>query len=87
LGENIFNNRCETCHGLSGKGNGLFAFGLNPKPANLTSIIVQKQSDGAIFWKISNGNAPMPAFKYSLSKQQRWGVVNYIRELENKNTK
>jgi mono/diheme cytochrome c family protein/Spy/CpxP family protein refolding chaperone len=81
LGENIFSNQCATCHGISGKGNGPASFSLNPKPANLTSSVVQKQSDGAIFWKISNGNSPMPAFKYSLTKQQRWGLVNYIREL------
>lgn len=86
LGKNIFNNQCATCHGISGKGNGPAAFSLNPKPANLTSSVVQKQSDGAIFWKISNGNSPMPTFKYSLSEQQRWGLVNYIRELGNKNS-
>lgn len=80
-GENIFNQQCFTCHGTDGKGDGPAAVSLNPKPANLTSARVQNQSDGAIFWKITNGNSPMPSFKYALTKDQRWELVDYIREL------
>lgn len=80
-GRNIFNAQCFTCHGTDGKGDGPAAVSLNPKPANLTSASVQNQSDGAIFWEITNGNSPMPSFKYALSKTQRWELVNYIREL------
>ena len=80
-GQSIFNSQCFTCHGTDGKGDGPAAVSLNPKPANLTSAQVQNQSDGAIFWKITNGNSPMPSFKYALSKTQRWELVDYIREL------
>ena len=80
-GKNIFETQCFTCHGTDGRGDGPVAASLNPKPANLTSSKVQGQSDGAIFWKITNGNAPMPSFKYALSKTQRWAVVDYIRTL------
>ncbi len=82
-GENIFNSQCFTCHGTDGKGDGPAAVSLHPKPADLTSARVQKQSDGAIFWKITNGNSPMPSFKYALTKDQRWELVDYIRELGN----
>lgn len=80
-GKNIFETQCFTCHGTDGGGDGPAAISLNPKPANLTSSKVQEQSDGAIFWKITNGNAPMPSFKYALSKTQRWALVDYIRTL------
>ena len=80
-GKGIFNSQCFTCHGTDGKGDGPAAMSLNPKPANLTSKPVQQQTDGAIFWKLTNGNSPMPPFKYSLSENQRWELVDYIRQL------
>ncbi|PWT72102.1 MAG: cytochrome c class I [Bacteroidetes bacterium] len=83
LGEakTLYTANCGPCHGDKGKGDGLAASGLNPKPADHTSEAVQKQSDGAIFWKISEGRAPMPAYKRVFSDQQRWEFVTYIRTL------
>ncbi len=83
-GEKIFVQSCASCHGKEGIGNGPAGISLNPKPANLTSKEAQEQSDGAIFWKISNGNGTMVAWKYSLSEKQRWHLVDYIRELGKK---
>jgi mono/diheme cytochrome c family protein len=78
-GKNIFDTQCYTCHGNDAKGDGPVAMTLNPRPADLTSSKVQDQSDGAIFWKITNGNPPMPSFKDALSKKQRWDLVTFIR--------
>jgi mono/diheme cytochrome c family protein len=39
------------------------------------------QSDGAIFWKMSEGNTPMPAFQETFTEEQRWQVVHYVRTL------
>ncbi len=80
-GKSIFNAQCFTCHGTDGKGDGPAAMSLHPKPANLASNQIQQQSDGAIYWKITNGNSPMPSFKNALSKDQRWELVDYIRQL------
>ena len=72
---------CGPCHGEKGKGDGPASQGLNPKPADHTSAGVQSQTDGAIFWKLSEGRTPMPAYKKIFSDQQRWGLVNFIRTL------
>lgn len=83
-GKNLFDTYCTTCHGDNGKGDGPQAASLNVKPKNLTSKAVQEESDGALFWKISTGKQPMIAWKYTLSKKQRWQLVDYIRHFAKK---
>jgi len=72
---------CGPCHGDKGRGDGPAAPGLNPKPADHTSPAVQSETDGAIFWKLSEGRSPMPGYKKIFSDEQRWELVNYIRTL------
>ena len=75
---------CGSCHGNSGKGDGPAAAALPPpKPADWTSDGIQKQTDGEIFWKISNGRGSMPPWKH-LPEKERWEIVNYIRTLKKK---
>ena len=81
----LFGQDCAPCHGNTGKGDGPTADMLEPKPANLNSKAVQKQSDGAIFWKISTGKNDMPSFKKTLTEKQRWEIINYIRTLAKAN--
>jgi mono/diheme cytochrome c family protein len=38
-------------------------------------------ADGEIFWKVSKGTAPMPAFEEELSVRERWDLVSYVRTL------
>ena len=78
-GRAIFVQQCAVCHGNSGKGDGPTAQYLGKKLPDFTSTEFSQQTDGEIFWKISNGNAPMPTFKDVLTEQQRWEVVNYLR--------
>lgn len=77
----IYNNTCWPCHGLDGKGSGPAAQQLNPKPADHTSVAVQKESDGALFWKISTGKGTMQPYAKVLTVKQRWALVQYIRSL------
>jgi len=80
-GKAMYTANCGPCHGEKGRGDGPASQGLNPKPADHTSVAVQSQTDGAIFWKLSEGRTPMPAYKKLFSEQQRWGLINYIRTL------
>ncbi len=81
-GKKIYIQMCVICHGAKGKGDGIAGSSLSPKPANFTLNEVQKQTDGAIFWKLTEGNTPMAAYKEILTETQRWEVVNYIRTLK-----
>ena len=70
------------CHGPLGKGDGPGGKSLKPHPANLTSAKVQKQMDGEIFWKITNGRGPMIKWGPIILKADRWKLVNYIRTIK-----
>ena len=83
-GEALFKTNCVMCHGEKGKGDGVAAVALSPKPADLSSKRVVKETDGEMFWKIENGKGSMPPWKSALSKKQRWQIVNYVRTLQPK---
>jgi mono/diheme cytochrome c family protein len=73
-GRKVFRDRCASCHGDDGRGT--------RKAPDLTGRDVQGQSDGALFWKIGQGNTRrgMPTFSY-LPEPQRWQLVLYLRSL------
>ena len=83
-GKKLYTQMCAVCHGPKGKGDGMAGAALNPRPSNFTSEKVQAQTDGAIYWKITEGRSPMASYKAVLKDNQRWQLVNYIRTF-NKN--
>ncbi|HEV2365081.1 MAG TPA: cytochrome c [Caulobacteraceae bacterium] len=72
------------CHGRTGDGDGPAAAGLTPRPADLAwvSELPIGRWDSFLYWTISEGGVPfgaaMPAFKRTLSGQDRWLVISYI---------
>lgn len=83
VGRALFEENCVICHGKAGKGDGEAAAAMNPKPRSLVLPDVQAQSDGELFWKISEGREAMPAWK-ALSERERWSLVHYLRTLAGK---
>jgi len=82
-GKTLFTINCVMCHGESGEGNGQLAALIANKPANLTSIITQSKTDGALFMTITNGvEGRMPPMIENTTVRDRWDLVNYIRTLE-----
>jgi len=81
-GKKLFRSRCAVCHGRTGLGDGPGGKALVPQPESLLTPLVQNQTDGEIFWKISNGRNDMIKWEPILSEQQRWDLVNFIRTLK-----
>jgi len=80
LGQKVYTANCFTCHGENGKGDGPGGAALEKKPADLGACIKSNnETDGSLFWKISEGRSPMVSWKGSLSETQRWELVNYIK--------
>jgi copper transport protein len=83
-GQSVYAQNCQICHGASARGDGPLARTMNPAPADLTAHLAPGvHPDGDIFGWISRGypGSAMPAFKDTLSEQQRWDVLNYLRSL------
>ena len=90
-GKELYSEYCVSCHGKDGTGSGQRATKLNTPPANFTSESFQKQSDGALLYKIYSGHKDMPGFNKKLpgNKDAMEGgfgktrvcgdLVNYLR--------
>lgn len=81
-GKALYAQHCQSCHGKKGMGDGPKAAKLETDCGNFTTADFRKQSDGAIFFKISEGRKDMPSFKKKISDtDDLWSVVNYVRTL------
>lgn len=78
IGRSVFTRTCIACHGAKADGKGLI------QSANLIDPVFQKQTDGAIFFKISTGKDKMPPFSSMLKEDEIWSVINYLRVLVNR---
>jgi mono/diheme cytochrome c family protein len=74
-GRKLFLRSCKPCHGQMGNAR-------LHNSADLQLPVVQDESDGTLYWKITNGNVKhgMPSFS-GLPELQRWQLVMYIRTL------
>jgi cytochrome c553 len=81
-----FNTYCAVCHGSTREIN---AEGFAKTKVNELGMIAPAVialtpffSDGYIYHKAKYGGAVMPAQGYAVAAEERWNIVNYIRELE-----
>jgi mono/diheme cytochrome c family protein len=78
-GREFYSERCEICHGKLGRGDGAWARNFSKVPTNLASKVVQANTDGELFYKVTNARAPHPASKVRFTDEERWYIVSYLR--------
>jgi DMSO reductase family type II enzyme heme b subunit len=83
---------CVYCHGDYLDGQGHFAHGFNPQPADFVGPnTIAQLSEGYVFWRIAKGgpglpkestpwNSAMPAWEERLTEEQIWQVVYFLYE-------
>lgn len=82
-GQQLFENYCTTCHGLSGGGYGPAAHGITTFPRQLwVWYNTDSATDGYLYWFITNGRNEMPPWGIILSENERWDIINYIKTLK-----
>lgn len=81
-GHTLFLNRCVQCHNPGGYGYGTVGQYLVPHPPDLAAPLVQKISDGAMFWHITMGQGKMPGFRHWTTPKERWELTAYVRSLK-----
>jgi len=86
-GKVTFNNTCVACHGPEGKGDGVVAAALDPKPRDLSNgEYVSTLSNEHLYKVINEGGASvglsplMAAWGGVLSEEDTWNVIAYIRQ-------
>ena len=82
-GKELYTQHCKSCHGTKGKGDGPKAAQLDTESGDFTKSDFQKQPDGALFYKTSEGRKDMPSFKKKIADPNDiWAVINYMRTLK-----
>ena len=83
-GEGMFIRNCSKCHGLNGNGYGVVAHGFTTFPRQLwVWNNTGPETDGYLFWFITNGRSDMPPWGLILSENERWDLINYIKTIKN----
>lgn len=92
-GRPLFLDYCAACHGVSGDGDGYNAEQLDKEPAELSSKkFITKKKDSQIYRVIKFGGQGvkksqlMPVYGYTLSEEEIWSLVAYVRHLAGDNT-
>ena len=82
-GKALWSQHCSSCHGKAGLGDGSKAAQLKTTPPDFTKASFQGQSDGSLFYKVSEGRDDMPSFKKKLPEAEDiWNLVNFMRTLK-----
>lgn len=79
-GAQLYHTNCAPCHGDSGRGDGLLAAQLTPRPRDFTARLFgggDRPED--LYLRVATGVAPsMPAFGPGLQPEEIWAIVRYV---------
>ncbi len=78
-GKKLFDKNCASCHLADGTGMDAIV-----KDIDFTSEAFQNQTDGTIFYKMSEGleGSAMRGYGDDFSEKNLWYIVNYTRTLK-----
>lgn len=81
-GKERYNTYCSPCHGYYGQGDSRLR-GQFPSPPSLHSRkVIEEWKDADIYHVITEGQNIMPAYASQITRNDRWAIVLYIRELQ-----
>ncbi len=82
-GKALYGMACASCHGRTGLKPSPIGQAMYTRATNLASPIVQRLSDGELYWVIANGVrlTGMPGFANIDTTRQIWRLVYYVRSL------
>jgi len=82
-GQQRFTINCSPCHGELADGNGITKkINAMPTVANLHDKRIVEMTDGELFYVISNGRSLMMPYAASVTVEDRWAIVAYLRALQ-----
>ncbi|MFA6544431.1 MAG: cytochrome c [Limisphaerales bacterium] len=82
-GRERYNITCLPCHGPIGDGNGITKkIGAMAVVGNLHDQRIARQSDGELFFVLSNGRNLMQGYASNIEINDRWAIVAYVRALQ-----
>jgi len=53
---------------------------VSKSPVDLNDAYTQDQADGQLFFTLTRGRAVMPFYRDALSVEERWHVINYVKQ-------
>lgn len=89
-GRKVYYQNCVFCHGDNMEGDGLFAHGYDPLPANFQDPgTIAMLQESYLFWRIAKGgpglpdestpwSSAMPAWEKFLSEEDIWDVILFL---------
>jgi mono/diheme cytochrome c family protein len=81
----LYSKHCKSCHGAIGLGDGSRAASLDATCGDFSTAKFQAQTDGDIFYKITEGRGKMPSFKKTIADDNdRWMLCYYLRTFKSK---
>ncbi len=82
-GQQRFTINCSPCHGQLADGNGITKkIGAMAIVANLHDRRIVEMTDGELFWVITNGRNNMGSYGPTVTTEDRWAIVAYLRALQ-----
>jgi mono/diheme cytochrome c family protein len=82
-GQQRFTINCSPCHGQLGDGNSVpKKIGAMPVVANLHEKRIVSMTDGELFYVISHGRLNMGPYAGTITTEDRWAIVAYLRALQ-----